>query len=260
MNLLRTLRPLITGAQLVAYTVLTFRLFSTKLNSVYRWFSAYILYELARVILFGFMNPRTNLYTAIYFVTQPITWCLYLLVILELYQLVLRNHPGIAKFGRRAVLIGLSVSTAISLATLFLDLQHPSPMYVRIATYVLIERLIVSSLLLFLLLLTAFLTYFPVPVNRNTVVHTRIFACYLTVKAALLIFRNMIVRDELAAMINLVVQLLSTACLVAWSVLLTRSGESVERRRPSGRDREAEERLIAQLDAINSTLLGSAKK
>src|SRR5262245_41759144 len=108
----------------------------------------------------GFIPVATKLYGKLYFSTQPVTWCLYLLVILELYHLVLKNHAGIATFARRALMITLAISTVISLATLFFEAQEPNFNVVR--TYVLIERLILSSLLVFLLLFTAFLAYFPI--------------------------------------------------------------------------------------------------
>jgi hypothetical protein len=118
--------------------------------------------------------------------------------------------------------------------------------------------MILSSLLIFLLLFTAFLAYFPVPVNRNTATHTRIFACYFLLRTVLLIFRNLITGDATYG-VNMVLSLLATACLVSWAALLSRSGEEIPTSTSYRRDPEQEERLIAQLNAINRTLLTSAK-
>jgi hypothetical protein len=140
-----------------------------------------------------------------------------------------------------------------------LTFEAQQPEFDILRTYVLIERLIVSSLLFFLLLFTAFLAYFPVPVNRNTVAHARIFACYFLFKTALLVFRNLITGDA-AYTVNIVVSLLATGSLISWALLLSPAGEEIKATTSRRSDPEVEERLVAQLDAINRTLLSSAKK
>ena len=251
------LRPFTTAAQLLAYLLVLTRVFSSGLHHTYRWFTIYICYETARLGLFGFIPVATKLYGYIFFVTQPVTWCLYLLVILELYQLALKNHPGIAKFARRALIIAIWVSTLVSVATVAYEMRQASFNILR--TYFVMERLILSSLLVFLLLFTAFLAYFPVPLNRNTVTHTRIFACYFLLRTVVLIFRNLITGDA-AYGVNIVLSLLATGSLLAWAALLSRAGEEIPTSTSYRRDPEHEERLLAQLNAINRTLLSSAKK
>jgi hypothetical protein len=252
-----TLRPFVTVAQLLAYLLVLIRIFSSGLHKTYFWFTIYICYESVRLALVWFMPYGTNLYAYTYFLTQPITWCLYLLVILELYHLALKNHAGIATFARRALMVALAGSTLLSAVTFAFEAQQPD--FNPIRTYLLIERMILSSLLILLLLFTAFLGYFPVPVNRNTVAHTRIFACYFLLRTILLIFRNLITGEAIYG-VNLVLSLLATACLTSWALLLSRAGEEISTSTSYRSDPEAEERLIAQLDAINRTLLSSAKK
>jgi hypothetical protein len=258
MKLIATLRPWVVVAQLIAHLLLLGRLFSTGLNQTYKWFSLYILFETVRAIPILFISPRTTMYGYYYLVTQPISWCLHLLVILELVHLVLKNHAGIATFARRALTVGLSLSTVASLATLAFEIQQPT--FSIISTYVLIERLILSTLLILLLLFTGFLVYFPVPVNRNTVIHTRIFACFFLFKTVLLIFRNIVTSEQAYQGLNALLQIFATACLLAWATLLSRSGEEIKSATSYRSNPIDEERLVAQLDAINRTLLSSAKK
>jgi hypothetical protein len=259
MTLVTALRPFVTSAQLLAYVLVLTRMFTAGLHRTYRWFAVYVVYETIRLAAFGFMHAGTKIYGYIYFFTQPVTWCLYLLVILELYQLALKNHPGIAKFARKSLVIALAVSTLLSVATLVFEAQAPE--FNPLRTYVLIERLILVSLLLLLLLFTAFLAYFPVPVNRNTVVHTRIFACYFFFKTVLLVFRNLMPDDSPSTgLINIIVQLLATTCLMAWAMLLSRQGEAIQASTSYRSDPTQEERLIGQLEAINRTLLSTTKK
>ena len=257
------LRPFLTVAQLCACLLVLARVFSAGLHKTYRWFTVYLCYETARLALFGFMPVATKRYGDIYFSTQPVTWCLYVLVILELYRLALKNQPGIASFARRALMIALAASVLIAVATLAFETRESDfgLFDVRniIRNYVVIERLILSSLLIVLLLFTAFLAYFPVPLNRNAVVHTRVFACYFLLRTVLLIFRNLITGDA-AYGVNMVLSILATASLLAWAALLSRAGEEIPTSTSYRRDPEQEERLIAQLNAINRTLLTSAKK
>ena len=256
-QLATTLRPYLVVAQFLAYILVLARIFSSGLHRTYRWFTGYIIFEALRTVIMGQLPLATKLYGQVYFASQPITWCLYLLVILELYQLTLKNHVGIATLGRKVLKIALTVSTVASVLTLAFEAQQPHFDIIR--TYVLIERLIVSSLLFFLLLFTAFLAYFPVPVNRNTLAHARIFACYFLFKTVLLVFRNVISGDAVYT-VNIVVSLLATASLISWALFLSPEGEEIKALTSRRSDPEAEERLVAQLDAINRTLLSSAKK
>lgn len=257
MNVALQLRPILNAALLLAYAVLVWRLYASGLHKVYRWFFAFVTFESVRLVLMSSIDIKTNLYAEVYFVTQPATWCLYLMVLLELNQTSLRNHPGIASLGRRFVGWALVAATAASLVSLAFDLQSSQTQY--IALYLLIERLVMVSLLLFLLLLTLFLAYFPVPVNRNVVIHTRIFALFFFLKTAVLMVRGL-VSGETVYTLNLAIQALSLGCLAAWSLLLSKAGEDVPAVSSRWRERESEQRVLAQLDAINRTLLNSAKK
>src|SRR5688500_18193860 len=105
------LRPYLVVAQIVAHVLVLTRIFSGGLHRIYKWFTGYILFETVRVSVMGLLPIATKLYGQVYFASQPITWCLYLLVIVELYQLTLKNHVGIATPGRRVLTIALSVST-----------------------------------------------------------------------------------------------------------------------------------------------------
>ena len=259
MKLALQLRPYVIAAQVVAHAALAFRLYSTGLYRIYKWFFAYILFEGLRVAVMGSVDIQTDLYAELYFVSQPITWCLYLFILLELNQLALRNHPGIATMARKFIAGAIVLSTAVSLTTLLMNLQSASTGSQFIATYVLIERLILSSLLVLLLLLTIFLAYFPVPVNRNIVIHGRIFAVFFFVKTVMLLFRNLIA-GEMVYTLNLALQGFSILCLAAWTLLLSPAGESTPTPSSRWRDPDSEDRVLAQLEAINRTLTGSAKR
>jgi hypothetical protein len=110
-----------------------------------------------------------------------------------------------------------------------------------------------------LFLITAFLIWFPVPLSRNTVLHTIVFAVYFLSSSLLTLIRN-VLGMELVAILNVVTLVMGLACSIAWVLFLTPQGEITTvtlglRWRHGDRDR-----LVRQLDAINSNLLKTARK
>src|SRR3981189_1351100 len=78
-------------------------LYATRLYKVYRSFSVDALFQAVRLVLSMVIPYRSNLYAEFFFVCEPIVWLLSALAILEVYGIVLRNHPGIAPLGRKAL-------------------------------------------------------------------------------------------------------------------------------------------------------------
>jgi hypothetical protein len=204
---------------------------------------------------------RTTLYGYLFLATQPLLWILYVLVILELFQVVLAAHAGITSFSRKVVSWALAVAAAISLATLLFDLQdrNPGPQYVILSYFYLLDRVVHSTLLLFLVLLTGFLAYFPVPLHRNARVHAAIFSFYFLSKTAVLLARNLL-GATIGDQANLWMRVVAIACLTGWAALFSEAGEMRLVRSNWASHPKDEEKLMAQLDAINRTLLGSAKE
>ena len=90
----------------------------------YQYFGMFLGFELLRLTIVSFVQLKSSLYAHFYFATQPMLWTLFVLVMLELFQLVLRNHPGIASLGRRALTWSLMASALTSAMTLLIDLQQ----------------------------------------------------------------------------------------------------------------------------------------
>lgn len=253
---LAEIRVWLTVIQIVGYGLLLTKLFKSGLLKKYRYFSLLIAAEAARLTVMASLPPRTNVYAHVYFATAPIIWVLLVLVVLEFFHLLLKNHIGIATVGKKAVTWALSISVLVALATLVLDLQRTSAEAALLFNFMLLERMVTTSLLVLLLCLIGFASHFPVPVSRNLRVHASIFAVYFTVRTAIL-FLRMLFGLDVIGVVNACLQLLGIACLISWTALLTPAGEALPaRRRPT----ESEERLLAQLEAINESLMRSARK
>jgi hypothetical protein len=248
-----------TVVQIILYSAVLIRLFASSLSRHYRLFTVFIAFELVRAIVTGGLSVRSMLYGYLYFLTQPIAWMLHALVVLELFRIALSSHPGIATLGRRIVIGAVAISAGISVATLAITSRSSDSRYVILENYLVLERVINSSLMIFVLLLGVFLAYFPVPLSRNARLHAGLFGLYFLGRTSLWLLRNLLGPDFTDEM-NLVMFAVVGCCLAAWALFLTPAGETqVVRSRPRFSP-EDEHRLVAQLDALNRTLVGSAKK
>jgi hypothetical protein len=257
MSWIQKLHVSLTILQIGTYLLLLTKLFRSGLWTKYRYFSFYIAFESIRLPLMSALPYRSKLYAHTFFATQPIVWILFVLVVLELFQLVLQNHAGIASLGRKALTWSLIVSALISGSTLLFELQNNRPESALLFNFFLLDRLVMSSLFVLLLCLIAFLTYFPVPLVRNIRVHASVFSAYFAART-ILMFVVTLFGLETVAMLNVAGKLLAIFCLLSWTFLLTRAGELAPvRQRPTS---EQEARLLAQLEALNDTLMRSARK
>jgi hypothetical protein len=251
------LRTYLAVIQIGTHVLLLTKLFRAKLLPKYQYFGLFVGFELLRLAIVSFVQLKSSLYAHFYFATQPILWTLFVLMMLELFQLVLRNHPGIASLGRKALTYSLIATAVASAMTLLIDLQQPHHESALLFNFMLLERLVMTSLLGLVLCLTVFLSYFPVPLTRNARIHACVLAAYFGVKTSTLWIRT-IYGLQPTPMLNIVGQLLAIGCLIAWTILLVPADEDIGSRR--GPKEESEARLLAQLDALNETLLGSTRK
>lgn len=251
------LRTYLTVLQIGTHLLLLTKLFRARLLSKYPYFGLYLCFELLRLATVSFVTLQSKAYAHFYFATQPILWVLLVLMMLELFQIVLRNHTGIASLGRKALSWSLGASALASGLTLLVDLQQSRAESALLYNFMLLERLVMTSLLVLVLCLTAFLSYFPVPLTRNARIHACILAAFFAVKTSTLWVRT-IYGLQPTPVLNLVGQMLAISCLIAWTALLVPADKDVgsDGSPKSG----SEERLLAQLDALNETLLGSARK
>lgn len=248
----------ITLLKIALFSVLAFRLFQTGLFRRYRFFTAHTVFETVRMAVMGVVDIRTDLYAHLYFATQPIAWLLYAAVVQEVFQLALESRPGIATLSRKVVSGALAVSCAIAAATLLFGVHEGSPFRV-IEYYLLFERVISTTLLLFVIALMAFLAHFPVPLSRNSRVHAAVFGFYFTAKTASLYVRAFLGPTVVDA-VNTGLNAIGIVSVLAWILLLRSNGETVPARMAPQRSKQEEERLLEQLNAINRTLVRSARR
>lgn len=252
MSGLRPYEAFLAVLETVAAAALLIRFSFTGLYKTYRFFFAYLIIVFVQGIAPFFLRRRSNTYTVVFFLTEAMIVCLYACIVLELYSLVLRQLPGIATIARRFIRIAIAVAILISALLLTLE-RTPSNW---IASFFTFERPIVSSLLLFVCLITFFLARYPIALHRNVVYYTVGYAVYFTSKAAALLFRN--TGHEWDKFLSSALLGISTACLIFWTFALRSQPEPDQQAAPRWKGPE-EQRLLQRLVEVNNSLLRARK-
>jgi hypothetical protein len=235
-----------------ALVALLIRFWWMGLYRTYPCFFCYLLGDLLQtVIVFAlpFDGPQ---FPYVWVATEGLVVFLFCLIVLELYRVIFRDLAGIATLSRRYIKATLAVSILVSLLLRGLE-ETPANM---VSTFLLFERAAVCSLLFFILLITAFLAYYPIALNRNLLAYLIGLAVYFLTKATALFIRNL--GHYWSRYLSTVLLAVFTACLLFWLFTLTRRGEMrsvviARKWKP-----EEEETLLLQLRTINNNLLGVA--
>jgi hypothetical protein len=228
------------------------------LHRVYRFFFLYLLIVLAQIFITMSVPYSGAAYRTAWLVTEALVVCAYVLVVLELYSVILESLSGLASLSRRYIKIAVAAAAVVSLVLLVLE-QTPSG---SIGRFLIFERAIVSSLLIFVFLLSVFLVYYPIPLSRNAIVYSIGYAIYFLTKAAgffVLNFSHDWYR-EFTRLFNTTLAAVSTCCLLLWLFTLNRRGEMKKIVIGHQWDKHDEARLLEQLKTINANLLRTARK
>ena len=240
--------------QIVALATLCLRMWLTGLYRVYTCFFGYLVLALLQTLVPLLIPLDTRLYRDASISSQALIMAFYVLVVLELYSKVLRDLAGIAGIARRY--IKLMLALAIVLAVLPLPLENTrATLSGYFVTY---ERIVMASLTLFVLFISLFLVYYPVPLGRNVVAYLMGYAVYFLTHTIIWLVINLghyWIRE-----LSTTLMTVAALCFVFWIVALSRAGE--EKRVVVGHQWNPadQQRLRAQLDAINASLLRASGK
>jgi hypothetical protein len=225
----------------------------------YRFFFIYLVSLVPYGVCLLLLDVNSGSYQKFWTVTTPLFWLLYVLVVFELCGLILEKHKGLYTLGRWAMCLGLAVAVTLSVLSLLPHIAPATPQRSRIMGYILAtERGVDFSLAIFILLILFFLSRYPVPLSRNVAVHSVVFSVFFLSNTLAVLLRSVFglhVNDW----VNLFLMGTSSACVVAWLVLLSAKGEEV-RVHTLRFGRGDQERILLQLDSLNDTLLKAAHK
>ena len=222
MHWLPSFEIVISALSTLAAAFLAARLLYLGLSAKYRFLLAYLIWTVVSApAMLAVALLRPLWYLPVYIAGECISVALMLLIVLEVFTLILQRCPGIARltsiYVRAAVIL-----CALGAGTLLLFERHSSNPWVM---FQLFKQTVYSSGLAFVLLITAFLLWYPVRVNRNTAIYATGFSIYFSCETAFLLLLNMARKQE--RIVSPVLMIASGACLVYWGIRLTRAGEEL---------------------------------
>jgi hypothetical protein len=244
----------IAGA--AALAALLVRLLVSGLARIYRFFFCYVLVDLAQTAAPFFIPFASDVYGYVFLITEGLMICFYVLIVFELYGVVLRHLKGIARLAQRytAVAIGIAVIAALAFRAVLPD-PHG---LLEVAFY--FESAVVLTLAVFILLITAFVAYYPIPLARNVVIYSVGYAMYFLSKAALLFLNNAGNSTWMRACSTALLAV-STAIVLFWALFLKRDGERVTTvvgHRWGTMDAQAD--ILKRLNDLNESLVRARGK
>ncbi len=172
---------------------------------------------------------------------------------MEMCKLTLTSHPALAGFSRGVVGYVVLGSGVIAALTIFLDQGVRPAQPVILHHFFAVERIMYLMLTVFLLVVSAFLMWFPVKVRRNIAVYTIGFVVYFSSRSFVLLMLNRFPARHIGAMSVLMLSI-SLICLVSWIWSLRPEGEQILTVTGHRWNPAAFERLSRQLNSINGAV------
>jgi hypothetical protein len=238
----------------IAELGLLWLLIQCKLYRTYRYLFFYWLVQAVTTLAILPVPSRTYLYLYMYWCIQTISVVMAVFVVQDLYRIALLEHPAVAAFGRRSVMATLAFAGVIALSGIALDATIlPAGHYPAIHRFATFERTMNFVILLFLLLISGLLLWFPIKVRRNIVVYICGFVLFSASRSFGLLLANLLPQAATLT-VSTILLALTLVCLLIWIVGLRPEGERTTATPGYRRDPEAMQRLSRQIDAINATL------
>jgi hypothetical protein len=237
---------------IVAELVLLWRLVDAKLYRNYiplfYYWTAQAVGSLALMALP--ITSRRYLYG--YWGAQTIYVIMAVFVVQDLFRSALLEHPAVASLARRTMLAAMAIAAAVALSGVTLDFTMLPGQYPDMHRFLTFERSMNFLTLLFLLIVSALLLWFPIKVRRNIVVYISGFVLFSASRSAGILLYNL--RPQNGRFISTVLLGLTLVCLLIWIAGIRPEGELVTATPGYRSNPETMQRLSRQLDSINSAL------
>ena len=229
------------------------RLYTTGLLRIYKLLFFYLATDLVSSVVALFIPFHTALYARYYFTAQTLKIVIAAFMLMEIYSVALERHPALARFGRS--IVGYIMAGALLIPAIFLIRDHGGTAHPFVHAFLLFEQTIDATMAIFLILISGFLTWFPVRMRRNVIVYMGGFILWSLSRSAMVHMINQWFNNvDLTRPANIVQMCVTLGCLLLWMLGLKREGEA--RTAVVGHlwNRAEAERLTEQLDAINDGL------
>lgn len=240
-------------------TLTVVKLYRSGLHKRYRIFFRFLVFLIPYMTTLLLLDYRSNAYFVVFFSAEWLIMLFYILVVLELYRLVLERYRGLYTLGKWAMYAAIVISAAVSVVSLLPKITPAMPQRSKYFGYLLAtERGVDLGLLIFIMLILLFLSRYPITLSRNVAVYAVIYSIFFLSNTVGLLFRYLFGKAVIDS-VNTTLMGISSACAVAWWLLLSPKGEEAKIHAPAVGP-EHEQRILQQLDALNATLLRVARK
>jgi hypothetical protein len=229
------------------------KLWSSGLARIYKLLFCFLVSDLLSSVVALAVLYDTTWYGYFYFSLQTLKFAVAVPVLVEIYSLALERTPALAQFGRNTVIYVLGAAALFPFAGLLMDHSKSAHPYLR--AFLLFEQTMDATMAIFLIIISAFMAWFPVRMRRNVILYAGGFIVWsLSRSAALHVVNQWSGNTTVNLAANLVDMFISMGCLLVWLLGLRREGES--RTAVVGHlwNRAEADRLTEQLDAINDSL------
>jgi len=244
---------------LLASGLTALKLFRMGLSRRYQVFFWYLIFRVLNMAWSLFLPLNSNIYFYSWVFSEPVVLMFYIWVVWELCGLVLERHRGLSSLGRWAMYFGTCISVILSILSLIPKIRNAPPQVSRIiGYYYAMDRGVTFCLALFLLLMMFLLSRYPVRLSRNVILHVSLYTVFF-LSNTLSVILGGVFGLHLYTQIDTGLLVVSAACSLCWLFFLNRKGEEIRMTIPHFGP-EHEERLLLQLDSLNSTLLKVARK
>jgi len=253
-------------AQIVLAALVLLRLFVLRLQGVYKVFSIFLVVEIPMLVLslgtyhqLGAYRWFPVNYSNWWLLMRIPYWVLYVWMVYALLQAVMHEYPGVYRLSSKVLSGSIALAAVVggvSTARL-LYLSPPSGDFWiwGFTIAISLERTVSVASLILLLGVLGFLVWFPVAVPRNLVVFS---ITYIVFFAANVVSFSVYDVSHLR-LVAWSVLIVATLCYWSWLLFLTAAGEKAPSRIGHRWNPGDRERLLGQLGAINSTILGAAR-
>jgi len=238
---------------LVALAVLLLRFVLNDLYKTYRSLFAYFAAVLCGGSFLTQVPYGTNAYMHAYVAVEVLYHALAVFVVLELYRIALTGHEGLAKFARVGFLAATGLAIVVALAIALLDRNLPAGQSANVHQFLILQRSWDLVVVVFLVLIGLFITWFPVEMSQNTAFGIAGFTVVFFVRAGILLAANIVSLKKLPV-INNSALILETVMTLAWTAAVRPEKVSGQVKPGHFWDPGAMDRLSQQLDSINAAL------
>lgn len=218
-------RRALTYVSLPLYFLLAATLWRRGLVRSYPFFTVYLCLEGTALCASLLAAGSRKGAVTVYLVAQPLLCLLYFLMVTEVYTKVFARFPGIARFGRRVLLLSMAVAILIAIVTSGVDNPSEWSQVSTIRLYSSVQRALTTALSLFMILIAGFLIWMPVPLPANTLRHGFLFFFYFLTATSVYFYLNTIGTAAAVPLANLVLIASTILALTGWLVLLKANGE-----------------------------------